>query len=62
MKTHKIANNSATTEDREKISTDKESLEFKKFFDVCSTKFENYQILRDRISHGFIVTTNQFSG
>jgi hypothetical protein len=31
VKRYKIANNSATTEAREKISTDLESLEFKKF-------------------------------
>jgi hypothetical protein len=42
-KSHKIANNSATTEAREKISTDLDSLELKKI-DVCLTKFEYYQI------------------
>ncbi len=45
VKNHKIANNSATTEAREKISTYLESLEFWKNFDVCLTKFQNYQIL-----------------
>ncbi len=42
MKNYKIANNSAATEAREKISTYLESLEFQNFFDVCLTKFENY--------------------
>ncbi len=36
MKSHKNVNNSATTDAREKISTELESLEF---FDVCMTKF-----------------------
>jgi hypothetical protein len=34
VENNKIANNSATTKDREKISTDLESLEFYKSFDV----------------------------
>jgi hypothetical protein len=37
VKNHKIANNSATTEATEKISTYLESLEFWKFFDVGLT-------------------------
>ncbi len=45
MKSHKIVNNSDTTEDREKICTYLESLKFYKLFNVCLTKFENYQIL-----------------
>ncbi len=45
VKHYKIANNSAAIEAREKISTDLKSLEFYKNFDVCLTKFENYQIL-----------------
>ncbi len=36
MKNHKITNNSATTEAREKISTDY----ILEIFDVCWTKFE----------------------
>jgi hypothetical protein len=40
MKNHKIANNSTTTEAREKISTYLKSLEFLKIFDVHLTKFE----------------------
>jgi len=45
VKNHKIAKNSTTTKAREKISTDLESLEFEKFFDVGLTKFKNNQIL-----------------
>ncbi len=51
VKNHKIADNSATTEAREKISTYLESLEFQKNFAACLTKFENYQILLNKISH-----------
>jgi hypothetical protein len=56
VKSHKIANNSATTEGREKISTDL------KFFGICLTKFENYQILPNKISHRFPLTTKLFTG
>jgi hypothetical protein len=35
VKSHKIANNSQTTEAREKISIVLESVKFKKFFDIC---------------------------
>jgi hypothetical protein len=58
---HKIANNAATGEAREKISTDLESIELKKK-DICLTKFENYLILLNKISHRFLVTTKLFSG
>jgi hypothetical protein len=51
VKNHKSANNSATIEAREKISTYLESLEFLKFLDVFLTKFEDYQILLNKISH-----------
>jgi len=60
VKSHKIANKSATTEAREKISTYLESLEFWKFFDVCVINFENYQNLHNKISHRFLVTTKLF--
>ncbi len=50
VKNHKIASHSLTTEAREKISTYLESLEFYKFFDVCLTKFENYQVLVVKLS------------
>jgi hypothetical protein len=59
LKSHKIANNLATTEAWEKISTYTESLEI---FVVCLTKFENYQILFNKISHRFLVTANLFNG
>ncbi len=42
---HKIANNSATTEAREKKLTYLESLEFQKCFGVFLTKFEKLSIL-----------------
>jgi hypothetical protein len=50
VKSHKIVNNSAKNEVREKISTDLESLVF---FDVCLTKFENYQILLNKLAADF---------
>ncbi len=50
MNSRKIANNSATTEAREKISTDLEPLEFKKHFIVYMAKYENYQILPNKIN------------
>ncbi len=59
VKNNKIAQNSATTEAREKIST---YLEFLEFFDAYLTKFENYQILLNKVSHRFLVTTTLFSG
>jgi hypothetical protein len=62
QKNHKAANNSATTEAREKISSYLESLEFWKFFDVCLTKFDYYKIFLNKISHRFVVTTKLFSG
>jgi len=55
VKSHKIAYNSVTTEALEKKSADLGSLEFQKFLDVCFTKFENYQILLNKISHRFPV-------
>ena len=41
VKSYKIANKSATTSAREKLSTYLESLKFFKHFDACLTKFEN---------------------
>jgi hypothetical protein len=52
MIVNKIANNSTTTEAREKISADLESLNFKIFY-VCVTKYKNNQILLNKISHFF---------
>jgi hypothetical protein len=53
----KIANNSTNTKAREKISTYLESLEFRKYFDICLTKFRNNQIFRTKISHRILLTT-----
>ncbi len=53
---HTIVNTPQTPDAREKISAYLESLEFWKIFDVCFTKFENYQILLNTISHRFQVT------
>jgi hypothetical protein len=64
VKNHKIANNSETTENRDKISTNLESsiLRILEIFYVCFTKFENYQILLHKISHQFQETNKLFSG
>ncbi len=62
VKNHKIANNSATTEAREKVTTYLQSVQFKKFFNVCFAKFKNYQILLNRISRRFLLTTKLFIG
>ncbi len=59
VKNHKTANNLATTEAREKISTYLESLEF---FDIGLTEFRNNQILLHKIIHQFLETTKLFSG
>ncbi len=53
VKIHKIAKNSTTTKAREKISTDLESLEFQKYFDVCLMKFKNNQILLIKLATDF---------
>ncbi len=45
-----------------KIRTYLESLEFQKFFDIRLTEFENNQILLNKISYRFLVTTKLFSG
>ncbi len=52
---YKIANNLATTEARENVRTYLESFEFYNHFDVCLTKFENHQILLDKICHRILV-------
>jgi hypothetical protein len=54
--------NSAITEAREKISTDWETVEFYLFLYICLTKFENYQILLNKISHRYLATTKLFGG
>jgi hypothetical protein len=61
VKSRIIANNSATTEGREKISTDWEYVKILKIFDMCMTKFENYQILPNKNSHRFLATTKLFT-
>jgi hypothetical protein len=58
----KVANNSTTAEAWEKIGTDLESFKFYKFSNACLTEFKNYQILLNKISHRFQVTTKLFSG
>ncbi len=62
MKNHRIANNSTDAVAREKINTDLESFELSNFVDACLTKFENNQILLNKISHRFLLTTKLFSG
>ncbi len=60
VKSRIIANNSATTEARGKISTDWEYVKILKIFDMCLTKFENYQILPSKNSHRFLATIKLF--
>jgi hypothetical protein len=62
VKNLKIADKPATREGREEISTDLESLLFVKNCNVRLTKFENYQILLNKINHRFLVTTKLFRG
>jgi hypothetical protein len=54
VKNRKFAKISTTTNAREKISIDLESLEFNKI-DACLTSFKNNQILLDEISYRFLV-------
>ncbi len=62
VKSCKIADNSATTETTEKVSTDLKSLKFDKYFGGCLTKFENHKILLNKIIYRYLVTTKLFSG
>jgi hypothetical protein len=62
VKNHKIANNSTATKAREKFSTDLESLEFKKKFDACLTKFKHNKILLNKINRIFLPTAKLFTG
>jgi hypothetical protein len=62
VKNHKIAKNSTITKAREKTSTYLESLEFSKKFYVCLAEFKNNQILPNKISQRFLVTTKPFTG
>ncbi len=62
VKNHKIAKkNSTTIKASTKISTYLESLEFYNFFGVCLTKFKSNQILFNKISHRFLLTTKLFT-
>jgi hypothetical protein len=62
VKNHKTAKSTTTTKAREKLSTDLESLEFLKTFNVRQTKFRNSQILLNKISHIFLLTAKLFTG
>jgi hypothetical protein len=62
VKNYKTAKNSTTTKARGKLSTDLESLEFYNNFDACLTKFKNSQILFNKLSHRFLLTTKLFTG
>ncbi len=61
-KNHNIAYNSTTTHDREK----KERILILRiceiFLDIFFTKFKNYHIYLNKISHRFLLTTNLFTG
>ncbi len=57
MKNHKSAKNSTTTNAKEKISTGLESLGKFRKLDACLTNFKNNHILRNKITHRFLVTT-----
>ncbi len=57
-KSHKIGDNPATTDAKEKISTYLESFEF---FDVDLTKFETNQILLNKISRYYLPSTKLFT-
>jgi hypothetical protein len=57
VKNHTISNNSTTTKARENISTDFESQNVYEFFDVGLAKFENNQILLNKMGLTFLVTT-----
>jgi hypothetical protein len=59
LKIRGLLYNWTTTEAREKISTDLESLEFKKYFEAGLTKFKSSKILLNKFSHGFLATTMQ---
>jgi hypothetical protein len=61
-KNYIIAKGSTTTKAREKINSNLESLEFLKFLDVGFTECKNNEILINKISHRFQVTTKLFIG
>jgi hypothetical protein len=61
VKRYSIAYNSATTEVRVQLSTDL-NYQGENKIDECFTKFENYQILLNKISHRFLVTNSYLVG
>ncbi len=61
-KNHKIDNNSATAEAGEKKAQILNQQNFRIFFDMGLTKFQNYQILLNQINLRFLVTTKLFTG
>ncbi len=60
VKNPKIANNLATTEAREKKLHIFGILRILEKFRRMLTKFENYQLLLNKISHRFLATTKLF--
>jgi hypothetical protein len=62
VKNHKIAHNSTTTKAGEKNKYMFGILRILEMFGVCSTKFKNYEILLNEISHRYLETTKLFSG
>jgi hypothetical protein len=62
VKNHKIAIRSTTTEAKENITTDLESLGFLKFFDALLPTLKNNQFLLDKSRHQFLMTTKLFIG
>jgi hypothetical protein len=61
-KNHKIDRNSTTTIAREKNKRRYGIFKILEFFNVCLTKFKNNQILLNKISHRFLLTTKLFTG
>jgi len=62
VKNHKIANNTTTSIAREKNKHRFEILRILEIFDACLTKFKNNQILLNKISHRFLLTTKLYTG
>jgi hypothetical protein len=61
-KNHRNADNSTTAKATEKTSSHFGIFRILDIFYVCLTEFKNNQILLDKISHRFLVTTKLFSG
>jgi hypothetical protein len=62
LKNHKIAYNSTTSKAREKLSTDSESLEFFLCMFESLAILRNNQILLNKISHRYLLTTKLYIG